>query len=100
MRNQSLFLIIMKTYIVTPFSKLEKNSSDGTENFDEINAAITSFLKKPSILAELEKPFEKVLGYNFFNKDLNDVFNEKVKELIASGRMFKIDEYGKMIVLE
>ncbi len=90
----------MKSYIVTPFSKLEKNSNASTENFDEINAAIKSFLKKPSILAELEKPFEKVIGYNFFNKELDNSFDEKVKELIASGIMFKIDEYGKMIILD
>ena len=90
----------MKSYIVTPFSKLEKNSNDKIENFDELNTAIKSFRKKPSILAELEKPFEKVLGYNFFNEDLDNSFDEKIKELIASGKMFKIDEYGKMIVLE
>jgi hypothetical protein len=28
------------------------------------------------------------------------LFDEKVKELIAIGKMFKIDEYGKLIVLE
>ena len=90
----------MKSYIVTPFSKLEKKSKDTNETFDDINTAIKSFLKKPSILAEFEKPFEKVLGYNFFNADLDNSFDKKVKELIASGKMFKIDESGKMIVLE
>jgi len=90
----------MKSYIVTPFSKLEKNSNDATENFDEINAAIRSFLKKPSILAELEKPFEKVLGYNFSNGNLDDGVYEKVKEYIASGKMFKIEDYGEIVILE
>ena len=90
----------MKTYIVTRFSNLELNSNTPNADFNDLNEAIKSFLKKPSILAELEKPFEKILGYNFFNKDLDKSFYEKVKELIASGKMFKIDEYGKMIVLD
>ena len=79
---------------------LEKNSKDTKETFDDINTAIKSFLMKQSIILEEETPFEKVLGYNFYKGDLNDGVYEKVKELITSGKMFKIEESGNLIVLE
>ncbi|MFX1521321.1 MAG: hypothetical protein ACFFCD_15510 [Promethearchaeota archaeon] len=76
------------------------NSNTPNEDFKDLNEAIKSFLKKPSILSEIETPFEKVLGYNFSKGDLDYSVYEKVKELITSGKMFKIEESGEMIVLE